>query len=43
MSSDIVTSIPNVPVTQARPVPIGLDKHLPQPGVWGGGGVGGGL
>ncbi|GBF90707.1 hypothetical protein Rsub_03008 [Raphidocelis subcapitata] len=30
---DVVTSIPSAPVTEKRPVPRGLDKAIPEPGV----------
>lgn len=30
--ADITTAIPSYPLTQARPVPVGLDKELPHPG-----------
>lgn len=33
MSSQLVTSIASVPITEARPVPTGLDSKLPHPGL----------
>eukprot|EP00882_Tetradesmus_deserticola_P000354 GHRQ01000390.1.p1 GENE.GHRQ01000390.1~~GHRQ01000390.1.p1 ORF type:complete len:244 (+),score=101.33 GHRQ01000390.1:151-882(+) len=32
MSSKVVTGIPSVPITEARPVPLDLDSKLPHPG-----------